>query len=86
MRDSTTRKGYKLLLTNKLPNGSIASVEFSTVIEEQGADPDELFQRVYEKTLKDVKKVRQSDPIVDSGWKAVLSGIKQEKRFEKAKK
>jgi len=77
------RKGYKLLISKKLPNDTIISIEFSTQMEESDITPEELFEKVYQSVLSDFKNAKAKDAIVQSAADGLVSGIKTEQKFSK---
>ena len=78
------RKGYKVLISSKLPEGTIVSIEFSSQIEEEDADPKKLAKEVYDSTIKDLKVAKKQDPLVGSVFKHAVRGLEQERKLDKA--
>ena len=80
---SIVRKGYKLLISKKLPNDTIISLEFVTQIEESDVVEEELFERVYQSVMNDFKTAKAKDAIVQSVADGLVTGIKLEQKFKK---
>jgi hypothetical protein len=80
---SIVRKGYKLLISKKLPNDTIISIEFSTQLEETDVDPVELFERAYQSVMSDLKAAKAKDAIVKSAAEGLVAGITTEQKFSK---
>lgn len=80
------QKKYKLLLNSKLPNGTMVSMEFGGYIEEEDADPSELFDKVYASVRDDIKRTAQKDPGVRALWENYKSGLKQDRKFKDSEK
>jgi hypothetical protein len=75
------KKFYKLLLSKKLPNSEIISMEFSTELGEEGADELELAKKVYESTRKDIAIAAKKDLAIKSLWKGMVEGLEHEIRI-----
>lgn len=73
-------KKYKMLMSVKLGNGTIVSLEFETGLDEDGADETELFAKCKQSVKNDIKKAAKDDPLVRVVWAAVVNGVKLEER------
>lgn len=74
-------KRYKILMSKQLANGTIVSMEFSAELGEEGANPEELFDKVRQDVKNDLKKSVKTDPLAKILWNAVVDGVKQEEAF-----
>lgn len=74
----SVRKCYKITVSSKFPDGSLASVSSETDIEEEGRDPKELFAEVYKSTIEDLRATAKSDKIVAYILKTVNRVVNQE--------
>jgi hypothetical protein len=76
------RKKYKILVSNRLPNDCIYSVEIGTELEDDDVDPDELFKKAKQLTLKDLK----ADKFAIQALARIKDGFKIAKRLENSEK
>lgn len=74
-------KKYKTLMSARLSNGTIVSVEFETGLTEEGADEADLFAKCKQSVKNDLKAAIKADPMVKVVWDSVVSGVKQEERL-----
>lgn len=74
-------KRYKILMSKQLSNGTIVSMEFSSELGEEGADPEVLFEQVKQDVKNDLKKSVKTDPLAKVIWNSVVDGVKQEERL-----
>lgn len=79
---SSIKKEFKILISDKLPNGNFVSIEFRTHIEKDNVDPDLLFDEVFESTNRDIKKAIKNNKIIRVLYKKMLTGIDQIERLD----
>lgn len=75
------KKSYKILISHKLPNGSIASLEFLTEMEEDIPDT-ELFEKVYTSTWNDLRESVRKDKIAAKVFTGISTGIKFQEKLD----
>ena len=74
-------KTYKRLISKKLPNGTILSMEYETTLGEEGADEVELFNKAKNSVMRDIREDAKTDPSVKSLWEGMIDGLKAEMRM-----
>lgn len=74
-------KKFKLLISSKLANGDLVSMEFATELAEEGADEAELFEKAKTSVMTDLKKTAKSDPLAKVVWRSIIEGVKQEEKL-----
>ena len=89
------RKSFKILISKKLPNDTIACMEFITEKESleclvnDGSGncdlPDDamLFKSVYESTMRDLQALVKDDPLAASLYDAVQKGAELDRKIKK---
>ena len=84
------RKEFRVFISKQFSDKTIIGLKFGTELGEEGADPVELFTKVYNSTMNDIKsKVIDGplhDPLIASVWKTLIKDIKLEKKAEEAAK
>jgi len=73
-------KKYKMLMSVKLGNGTIVSLEFETGLDEEGADEAELFAKCKQSVKNDLRAAIKDDPLARVVWAATVNGVKLEER------
>jgi len=74
-------KRYKILMSKQLTNGTIVSMEFSSELEEDGVNEEELFDKVRQSVKNDLKKAVKTDPLAKVIWNSVVEGVRQEEKL-----
>lgn len=82
------RKEFRVFISKQFSDRTILGLKFGTELGEEGADPVELFTKVFESTMDDIKRkiTEDKDPFVTSVWKTLVKDIKLEKKSEEAEK
>ena len=82
------RKEFRVFLSKQFSDKTILGLKFGTELGEDGADPVELFSKVFASTMADIKRkvTEEKDPFVTSVWKTLVKDIKLEKKAEEAAK
>jgi len=87
-KKSDVRKEFRIYISKQFSDRTLLGIKFGTEIGEDGADPVELFAKVFESTMDDIKKkvTEDKDPFITSIWKTLVKDIKKEKKIEEAEK
>lgn len=89
-------KRYDLTISKRFPDGNLLSATFGTREERELRDDlsleeiekakIELFEKVHENTLNDIKLGKKTDPLIKSIWQDVVLNIRREDKVNKASK
>jgi hypothetical protein len=85
-KPSEVRKEFRMFISKQFSDKTIVGVKFGTELMEDGADPVELFTKVYNSTMEDIKERVKNDPLILSIWKTLIKDINREKKIEEAEK
>ena len=89
------KKSFKILISKKLPNDTIACMEFITEKESNDClistgpgiygNPDDatLFKAVYESTMRDLQALAKDDPLAASLYDAAQKGAELDRKIKK---
>jgi len=87
----SVKKSYHVTMSKAFSDGTIIVCKFGTELEEEGADPDELFAKASAATQRDIMQQAKKDKIAKQVVSAVKNSIKKadqvsaaEKDFERA--
>jgi hypothetical protein len=83
---SKVRKTYRLSISKRFPDGSIATLTVGTELEEECSidEAEKVFDKARLSTREDLIKASASDPLDKSIVKSIKKQLKREKKLEEA--
>jgi len=82
----SVRKSYRINFSTKFPDGSIVSATFGTEMEEDDVVPSELFKKVYDSTVDDLKECLKIDKFDKAAFDAVKRQIRKIDKIKQKEK